>query len=196
MAKKKKNIRRKPITWRDKTLREMDKTEITSAIKRLKEGWKAELPPTLLCSFTGLSKEDLEEIKRKNPKMAELEKSYDGYLKAVSRVNVARDIYEAQDVKTSQWLLEHTDDDFKPAAKLDVKAQQVVVPIEDKEQEIRRMFENYFNESTESTVREADGDEAVADGSNPKPLQKDEHTEGGTTTACEDWLHENISVLR
>lgn len=164
---KKKSRPRPAVTWRGKSLREMDAKEIKNAKKRLEEGWKAELPTLQLYSFTGLSEEQIEELKRRDPALASVENKTKGYLQACARINVARDIVEEGDVPTSKWLLEHTDDEFKPASKIDVRGQQIIVPIEDREQEIAKMFADldFTNESTESTVGESDPKQTeMADG--------------------------------
>lgn len=161
------------ITWRDKTFREMDKHEMKKALILLEEGWKAELPEQMLYTFTGLDKERIEEFKRRNKKIALMEESYKDYLKTAARINVAKDITEEGDVGTSKWLLEHTDDEFKPASKVDLRANKVIVPIEDKEKEIEELFKEFFSESTESVTGDGESDRAVADGSDSEPLQKD-----------------------
>lgn len=176
MAKKpqRKKIRRPAITWADKSLSEMSAKEIIYAKRRLEEGWKAELPTLQLYSFTGLDKERIEELKRRDPKMASIERQYENYLKTCSRLNVARDIYEVQDVQTSKWYLEHTDDEFKPASKVDVNAQQVVIPIEQKEAQMSQMFNDLFgemNESTEGITGQSDERPSeVADGEDTEAL--------------------------
>ena len=167
----KKKINRKAVTWRGKTLREMSKQEIEAALKRLEEGWRAELPPRMLCTFTGLTEDMIEEIKRRNPKMAALEAQYDEYLKTCSRISVARDIIECDDVQTAKWYLEHMDDDFKPASKIDMRSQAIVVPVEKKEAEILKLFEEYFDESTEGVAGEQESElSEMADGSDSEAL--------------------------
>lgn len=179
MGRKKKaprrRIQRPPITWRDKTLHEMSKQEIIYAKKRLEEGWRAELPTLQLYSFTGLDEERIKELKRRDPKMAAIEDEYRDYLKTMSRLNVSRDIIEESDVQTSKWYLEHTDEEFKPASKTD-KGVQIIVPVEQKEEEIKKLFEDFFDESTESTTGEQSGGlSELADRESTEALQEDKH---------------------
>ena len=170
--KKNRHIQRKPVTWRYKSLKEMDKLEIKYATQRLEEGWKAELPTKQLYTFTGLDEERIEEMKRRNPKLKELEDGYENYPRTFSRLNVAMDIYEDHDVQTSKWYLEHIDDDFKPASKIDVRSQQITYSVEDREEEINRLFEAFY-ESTKGSTVESDTDREVADREHTEPLQED-----------------------
>lgn len=151
--------KRPRITWHDKTLFEMSEKEIKCAKGRLEEGWRAELPTLQLYTFTGLDKERIDEMKRRDPKLAAIESEYTNYLKTMSRLNVAKDITESGDVQTSKWYLEHIDDDFKPASKIEGGV-QIVVPVEEKEEEIQKMLDDFFggvDESTEGVTGEQGG---------------------------------------
>lgn len=158
IAKKKKQ--RPPVTWRTKSLREMTPLEIKHAKKRLEEGWKSELPTIQLYTFTGLDEARVNELKRRDPELAKIEESYKNYLRTMSRISVARDILEEEDVQTAKWYLEHIDDEFKPSSKIDVKGAQVVVPLEKKQEELEKLLSDFtgasFDAGTKSTAEESE----------------------------------------
>ena len=145
-----------PVTWKGKSLYEMDAKEIRNAVRYLCEGWRAALPDKLLYDYCGLDEERVSELKRRDPKLAEIEEGRAGRLVAIARVNVGRSIEEGN-VKDSRWLLEHVDNEFKPQSKLE-GGQQIIVPVEDKqamiESEIKNIIEGveveFSDESTES----------------------------------------------
>lgn len=171
--KTRKTVIRPKITWHDKSLFEMSKQEIMNAKKRLEEGWRAELPTLQLYTFTGLDEERIAEMKRRDPHLAAIESEYTDYLKTMSRLNVAKDITEEQDVQTSKWYLEHIDDEFKPASKIEGGV-QIVVPVEEKEEEIQKMLDDFFggvDESTEGITGEQGGELSELDSrEDTKPL--------------------------
>lgn len=150
------------ITWRYKTLQEMDRVEFRNATRYLVAGWKAALSPQLLYQFTGLDKERIDELKRRDPQLRSIEEGCAERLVAIARVNLGRSI-EDGNVKDSRWLLEHVDTEFQPASKLSGEIQQVLIPVEEKEKLIEAEMDKVldgveveFHESTESVTGESE----------------------------------------
>lgn len=150
------------VTWRNKSLREMNIQELRNATRYLVAGWEAALSPQMLYVFTGLDEERIEELKRRDPQLASIEYGSAERLVAIARVNLSRSIQQGN-IKDSRWLLEHVDTEFQPASKLSGEIQQVLIPVEEKEKlieaEMDKVLEGVeveFHESTESVTGESE----------------------------------------
>ncbi len=145
------------ITWRNKSLHEMNMQELRNATRYLVAGWEAALSPQMLYVFTGLDEERIEELKRRDPQLASIEYGSAERLVAIARVNLSRSIQEGN-IKDSRWLLEHVDSDFRK----DGMAQEVLIPVAEKEKiveaEMTKLLEGveveFEDESTKGTTGE------------------------------------------
>lgn len=149
------------VTWRDKDLEEMDIKELRNATRYLVAGWEAALSEQLLYDFTGLDRYRIEELKRRDPKLASMEVGCGGRLVAIARVNLVRAIEEGS-IKDSRWLLEHVDPSFQATSRLDGRHQEVLIPVAEKEklveEEMSKLLEGveveFDDESTKGTAGE------------------------------------------
>lgn len=150
--------RKPPVTWQNKELHEMDAKDIANARRYLVEGWISALPPSLLYPHCGLCQEQIDELIRRDPHLADFRDGAAERLVARARVNVAQKILEG-DVKQSQYLLDRVDPEFQPASKLTAGVQKVEVPVEEKQEkfisELKNIVDNveveFSDESTDGT---------------------------------------------
>lgn len=129
------------VTWSRIDLADMSADQIRFAKAKLKEAWEAELPPEAVYRHTGLSPEDIEQIKLKDPAFAELEIESYGSLNRKSRINVARSITEDCDVASSWKYLEKTDPQFMK--KPDQEKQRVIVTVAEREEALKAIMDEF-----------------------------------------------------
>lgn len=152
------DTKRPQVTWKGKDLHAFTKSEMIAAKRYLVEGWNSGLPEGMLCTYTGLSMEQIEELKARDKQLAEFERDHEDRLKTIARVNIAKSI-EDGNIRDSRWLLEHLDNEFKPQSKLDGNMMQIVVPVEEKQEEFAKLLERLApvelgDESTNGTAGE------------------------------------------
>lgn len=126
------------ITWSRTPILKMTAEQIAYAKERLRDAWLAELPEQEVYTFTGLSKEDIDFIKERDPAFAELERECYGILNIQSRLNIADNIHSGE-VPTSKWYLEKTDPSFQKRGPL-LSDDAVVITVEDRQKAIRDML--------------------------------------------------------
>lgn len=130
-----------PVTWANTPLKDMSGDQIRYAKEKLKEAWEAELPEEAVYRHTGLSKEEIEVIKDKDPVFAELAEESVGVLNRNSRINVARAITEEGDVGMSWKYLEKTDPEFKKSSS--EEGSRIVVTVAEREEALKSLLENF-----------------------------------------------------
>lgn len=135
---------RPPITWHGTPLTEMTGEQILQAKERLKEAWFANLPDQAVLTFSGLTKDAIEMLKAKDPKLAAYEKEQQGMVALEARANLAKEIRLQENTTMSMRYLEKTDPEFQPKARLEMQGQTVVVPVEDREAALRKELEDKF----------------------------------------------------
>lgn len=141
MSKKRDGIDRTPVTsrrtrttahvipWAGRSLYTMSEPEIDKAKKFLVEAWTAGLPDGMVCTYAGLSGDEVRDLLKKDAKLAQIKQQCDGMLATMARMNIAERIY-AGDIATSKWFLEHLSPDF--SKKVQVSSPSVVISAEDK----------------------------------------------------------------
>lgn len=153
------DLKKRPdVTWQNKELNEMDAKDIANARRYLVEGWTAALPNSLLYPYCGLCQDQIDELIRRDPNLANYRDGAAERLVAKARVNVSKKILEG-DVKQSQYLLDRVDPEFQPASRLSLGTQKIETPIEEKQEkfisELKNIVDNveveFSDESTEST---------------------------------------------
>lgn len=146
-------MKKNEITWEGKSLIEMSAREVKSAKLKLKEAWESGLPDKMVLTYTGLSQETIDEIKRCDPEYARLQDESCQMLNAVARVNIAKAMKEGS-TSISKWYLERTDESFQKNTPIAGAA--VVVSVEDKADAMREMLEGLHGTTEEASKPEED----------------------------------------
>lgn len=130
------------VTWGRTPLEDMSAEQIKYAKEKLREAWEAELPEEAVYRHAGLSPEEIEDIKAKDPVFAELANESVGVLNRNSRINVARAITEEGDVTSSWKYLEKTDPQFQKKSELP-EGSKVIVTVAEREKALRELMEEF-----------------------------------------------------
>lgn len=130
------------VTWGRTPLEEMSADQIRYAKEKLREAWEAELPDEAVYRHAGLTYDEIEVIKAKDPVFAELAYESVGVLNRKSRINVAKAITEDGDVASSWKYLERTDPQFQKKGELP-EGSKVIVTVAEREEALKELMAEF-----------------------------------------------------
>lgn len=134
-------------------LLDLSPKEIKKIKERLVEALSAGVSIKSSCTYAQITEEEYEVFVRMNPEIADLHERCESMLGTQAIINVANDIKKGN-VRTSKWFLDRTDERFNPKSKVSMDGTPVLVPVEQKEEEISKLLERFgapegFNEDGE-----------------------------------------------
>lgn len=116
--------------------------EILHIQKTMRKALEAGISEKAAARFAGITMEQWDEMCDMNPEMDKLRQDAETIVGTQAVLNVA-DAIKSGDVRTSRWYLERTTDEFSTKQSVKVGGVPVVVPIEEKEEELAKLMEQF-----------------------------------------------------
>lgn len=125
-----------------KPLIERKPKEIKVIQEKMRKALEAGIAEKPACAYAGITVEQWEEMCRMNSEMKKIQEYSEGVVGTYAVLNVA-DAIKNGDVRSSRWYLERTDDRYSTKQNVKVGGAPVIVPIEQKEEELAKLLDQF-----------------------------------------------------